>query len=93
MQSTKNRKTSATVTSTDLVRHFSDYLARVRYGGQTLVVERNNKPVAELRPLPSETCTLRELVEEWQSQPPDPEWADALESVNRADTAEENPWP
>lgn len=41
-----------TLTVTEVVRHFADYLNRVAYRGESFVLVRGNKPIAELRPLP-----------------------------------------
>jgi antitoxin (DNA-binding transcriptional repressor) of toxin-antitoxin stability system len=42
-----------TLSVTDFVRNFSDYLNRVTYQGDRLVLTRGRKPVAEIRPMPS----------------------------------------
>ena len=41
-----------TLTVTEAVRHFSDYVSRVAYRHESFVLCRGKKPVAELRPLP-----------------------------------------
>ncbi len=41
------------VTVTEAVRHFSDYISRVAYRRESFVLRKGNKPMAELRPLPS----------------------------------------
>lgn len=41
------------LTVTEAVRHFSEYVSRVAYRHETFVLSKGNKPVAELRPLPS----------------------------------------
>lgn len=41
-----------TLTVTEAVRHFSDYISRVAYRHETFVLCKGKKPVAELRPLP-----------------------------------------
>lgn len=38
---------------TELTRHFAEYTNRVAYRGETFVLVRGNKPMAELRPLPT----------------------------------------
>ncbi|MHB8870496.1 MAG: type II toxin-antitoxin system Phd/YefM family antitoxin [Thermoleophilia bacterium] len=43
---------SETLTVTEVVRHFADYVNRVAYRRESFVLVRGNKPVAELRPLP-----------------------------------------
>lgn len=40
------------LTVTEVVRHFADYLNRVAYRRESFVLVRGKKPVAELRPLP-----------------------------------------
>ncbi|MCX6348399.1 MAG: hypothetical protein NTV79_02700 [Candidatus Aureabacteria bacterium] len=41
-----------TLTVTEVVRHFSDYVSRVVYRHESFVLRKGKKPVAELRPLP-----------------------------------------
>jgi prevent-host-death family protein len=43
---------SNTITATELARKLADYLNRVSYRGETFVVHRGGRPVAELRPAP-----------------------------------------
>ena len=42
-----------TVSVTELVRNFSDYLNRVTYRGEGFTLVRGRKAVAELRPVPA----------------------------------------
>jgi antitoxin (DNA-binding transcriptional repressor) of toxin-antitoxin stability system len=44
---------SNTLSVTEAVRHFSDYVSRVAYRHESFLLCKGNKPVAELRPLPS----------------------------------------
>lgn len=44
--------TAITLTVTDAVRHFSDYVNRVVYRHESFLLCKGNKPVAELRPVP-----------------------------------------
>ncbi|MBN1672638.1 MAG: hypothetical protein JXR37_16470 [Kiritimatiellae bacterium] len=80
------------VPTTELARHLGDYLARVRYGGETVVVLKNRTPIAELRGMRSGTKTLREFIDIWKSTPADAGFADDLSAVNAADRPLENPW-
>ena len=80
------------VSSTRLSRRFSEYLSRVRYRGDVVVVLKNRAPVAELTPLPIERCSVREFIALWRKDPSDTELADDLESVGRADKPPRNPW-
>ena len=38
---------------TEVARHFAEYINRVYYRGECIVLVCGNKPVAELRPLPA----------------------------------------
>ncbi len=51
---------SQTLTVTEVTRHFAEYINRVAYRGESFVLVRGNKPLAELRPLPAGK-RLREL--------------------------------
>ena len=82
------------ISATELARTLGDVLARVRYRGDTFVVERNGNAVARVSPLPeSSPMTLREFFAMWRAAgPPDPEFADALEEVNSLDWPPDDPW-
>lgn len=83
---------SETVSTTELTRHIGEYLARVRFGRKTLVVEKNNVPIAELRPLPDGAATFADLLRLWKRLSFDAQFADDLEQVNDADRPMRNPW-
>ena len=82
------------ISATELARTLGDVLARVRYRGDSFVVERNGDPVARVSPVPEGSpTTLREAFSAWRAaSEPDPKFADVLERVNRADKPPENPW-
>lgn len=42
-----------TLTVTEVARHFAEYINRVAYRGESFVLLRGKKPMAELRPLPA----------------------------------------
>lgn len=42
-----------TLTVTEVVRHFADYVNRVAYRRESFTLLRGSRPVAELRPLPA----------------------------------------
>ena len=44
---------SETLTVTEVVRHFAEYVNRVAYRRESFVLVRGNKPIAELRPVPA----------------------------------------
>ncbi len=57
-----------TLSVTELVRNFADYVNRVFYRRERFVLTHGNKPVAELRPLPAGR-TLAELPQIMASLP------------------------
>jgi hypothetical protein len=69
-----------------------DCLARIRHKGDTFVVVKNDKPVAELGPITAGRTTLRAIWDAWAELPADPAFAKDLERVNRADEVMDNPW-
>lgn len=40
------------LTVTEIARSFAEYINRVVYRGESFILTRGNKPVAEIRPLP-----------------------------------------
>ena len=82
------------ISATELARTLGDVLARVRYRGDTFVIERNGTTVARVVPAAEGSATtLREAFAAWRAaSEPDPEFADLLEWVNDQDKPPENPW-
>lgn len=80
------------ISSTEAARSFGDCLARVKHKGETFVILKNNKPVAELSPPSSRPGgTWKDFVEAWGSHPDDPTFADDLERANSKEI-EPDPW-
>ncbi len=71
-----------------------DVLGRVRYRGDSFLIERNGKTVAVLKPYrAAPPRDIREVLEAWRkAAPADPEWADILVEVGRQDRLAEDPW-
>jgi len=82
------------ISATDLARRLGDILGRIRYRGESFVVERNGDQVARLVPVPGKaTATLREALVSWsRAGKPDPGFAADLERVGKADRPPRNPW-
>jgi prevent-host-death family protein len=82
------------ISATELARRLGDVLGRVRYRGDSYVVERNGEPVARLVPLPGRTtATLREALSAWRGRGrPDAGFASDLERVVNADRPPDSPW-
>lgn len=82
------------ISATELARSLGDVLGRVRYRGDSFVIERNGAPVARLGPIPGGSPgTVREAVRAWrEAGERDEAFADALEQVGSADQPPEDPW-
>lgn len=82
------------ISSTELARRLGDVLGRVRYRGDSFVIERNGDPVARLTPLPSgSVSSQREALAAWSSVgEPDAAFAEALELIGAADRPPGDPW-
>ena len=69
------------ITATDASRNFKRVLDRAEFDRETFVVERNGKPVAEIRPAQTRS-TVADLVRFLHENPlPDPDFADDVRSV------------
>jgi antitoxin (DNA-binding transcriptional repressor) of toxin-antitoxin stability system len=84
----------STISATDLARKLGDVLGRIRYRGESFVVERNGEPIARLTPLATGSAgTVLEGLRAWrEAAGHDPDLADDLERVNQADRPPANPW-
>lgn len=82
------------ISATDLARRAGEVLGRVRYRGDSFVVDRNGDPVALITPVAGvSTGTAREFVETWQSAGHrESAYADDLEAVGAVDVPPELPW-
>jgi len=82
------------ITATELARRLGDVLGRIRYRGDTFLVERNGVPVARLLPVAEpHPPTLGDALDAWRAAgEADPEFADALERIAAADRAPGDPW-
>ena len=82
------------LSATELARKLGDVLGRIRYMGDTFLIERNGSPVARIVPLAEHPTTcLREAVAVWcGAGEPDSAFADALDRVAAADLPPEGRW-
>jgi len=82
------------ISATDLARRAGEVLGRVRYRGDSFVVDRNGDPVARITPVAGvSTGTALEFVETWRSAGGrEPAYADDLEAVGALDLPAELPW-
>ena len=84
------------ITATELARSLSDILNRVRYRGESFIIERAGEPVAALTPPgPTRGCTLANLVARLGDlELPGDGFADDLEAIQSSQTIEETVrWP
>jgi antitoxin (DNA-binding transcriptional repressor) of toxin-antitoxin stability system len=82
------------ISATELARNLGDVLGRIRYRGDTFLVERNGDPVARVVPVVDRpTATAAEVLAAWSAEgPADPAFARDLEEVGAADEPAEDPW-
>jgi len=83
------------ISATELARNLGDVLGRLRYRGDSFIVERNGNPIAHLVPLPEGRllATLRDAAAAWGSAgAPEPAFADDLERIGAADRPAEDAW-
>ncbi len=81
------------ISSTEAVRNFGDCLARIKHRGDTLVIMKSNKPVAEMRPVAAEPRgTLGDFLRLWRSDSDDATFAGDLDRANSRELPNPNPW-
>lgn len=82
------------LSATAAVRGFSELLNRVRYRGESFIIERGGVPIGELRPAAPARFTGADLLTLLRSLPPvDEDFFDELEQVVRNQPLlPESPW-
>jgi hypothetical protein len=81
------------IAATRLARGLGDILGRIRYRGESFLIERNGALVAKIGPVgPDRPAPLRQIVEAWTSVEADDEFARDLEAVGAADAPAQDPW-
>lgn len=82
------------ITATELARNVGDVLGRIRYRGDSFLVERNGEVVARITPAPGQPrMTVREAAALWRaSADEDDDFASDLERVDQDDLPPEDPW-
>ncbi len=86
--------TEIRISSTELARSIGEILGRLRFRGDSFIIERNGRPIARLTSYAAEQHRgLRETLRAWvEAGPQDEELADLLDEVGRHDELPENPW-
>ncbi len=82
------------LTATEAARGFSELLNRVRYRGESFIIERGGVPIGELRPAAPVRFTGPDLLTLLRSLPPvDEEFFDDVEEAARSQPGlPESPW-
>lgn len=82
------------ISATNLARRLGDVLGRVRYRGESFVIERNGTVVARLLPAQAgHRAGLRDALDAWrEAGEADSDFAAVLERIGVADVAPGNPW-
>ncbi len=82
------------ISATELARRLGDVLGRVRYRGDSFLVERSGTAVARLVPVPGASAgSVREALLAWRAAgTPDAEFAEILERVGATDRPPEDAW-
>lgn len=72
------------ISATDAARSLSDLLNRVRYRGESFVIERGGEAVCRIIPAGPPRCTVADLVRALRSAPtPDADYLDAVEKLTK----------
>lgn len=73
------------ITAAHAARSFSEILNRVKYRGESFVVERNREPVCRIEPVAKrQPLTTDNLAAFWHTLPrPDPQYLDDLNEIRR----------
>ena len=82
------------ISATEASRSFSRVLDQAEHGGESFIIERNGRAVAELRPAPT-SSTVGDLIEFLRDVPlPDPDFrGDLLEIIDQSSReVARDPW-
>lgn len=82
------------ISATNLVRSLGDVLGRLRYRGESFVIERNGVAVARLVPVARRRpVAVGTALRRWrEAAAPDEAFASALERVGASDRVPDDPW-
>lgn len=93
-ESAAEYRASRRLTATEAVRNFSELLNRVRYRGESFVIERGGVPIGELGPAAPVRFTGADLLALLQSLPPpdDGYFDDVERAIADQPRLPESPW-
>jgi prevent-host-death family protein len=70
------------VTATAASRNFAQVLDRAEHAGESVVIERHGRPVAEIRPTEArKTSTVADFLDVLRQFPPDDTWDEDMRNV------------
>ncbi len=95
VESDYHRIMESNISATEAARSLSDLLNRVRYRGESFVVERGGEAVCRIIPAGPPRCTVAELVRALKAAPrPDAEYLDTVEDVAKKQPrlSKRDPW-
>ena len=82
------------LSATEASRNFSELLNRIRYRGESFIIERGGEAICEVRPAAPPRFTGADLVTLFRSLPPvDEDYLSVVEEIARAQPfLPESPW-
>lgn len=80
------------LTATELARQLSGVLDEVEHRGESFVVSRNGRSIAELKPT-KKSGTVGDLLKLLEEYPPDPDWARDLAEARKLLYVKDRDWP
>jgi hypothetical protein len=82
------------ISTTELARSIGDVIGRLRYRGDSFIVEKNGTPIAILAPYTAgKGASLKRVLQGWvDAGEPDEEFAALLENLGARDAPLEDPW-
>jgi antitoxin (DNA-binding transcriptional repressor) of toxin-antitoxin stability system len=82
------------ISATTLARQLGDVLGRIRYRGESFIIERNGVVVARLEPARADRgASVHAALQAWRGAAlPDADFANLLERIGNSDGAPGNPW-
>jgi antitoxin (DNA-binding transcriptional repressor) of toxin-antitoxin stability system len=76
------------ISATTLARELGDVLGRIRYRGESFVIERNGVAVARLIPAAGTPASVADALHAWRdAAEPDRGFAEALERIGAAESS------
>ena len=93
-EATVEYRVNKRISATEAARNFSEILNRVRYRGESFVIERGGVAIGELRPVSPQRFTSSDFLSLMKSVPPvDDEFLELIESQAREQPGlPESPW-